>query len=338
MLMFFSAIIVSTITFSCTATLLQDETSGQKNTQAAKSKDRPSQQKSETPAKDGVVDAPTIAGAGAKTAEIDELVAQLDHERLTVRQKAQKKLLSLGKESIPALAKAALSGKRATIEKSIEVLGKLALSDDEEIKDGARVTLQMLSESDQPSTADRATLALNSKEADGIKPFEGWDKPGHEFAGGGQINRSVSVSSVNGVRSIRVKQNGRETTIQELSGGRIFVEVTGDDEPIEMTVKNAVELKKKLPEVAALYEQYASDKMPAFNFPGMGKGIIGAFNGANAQAFGNAIGPNQGFAFGGNGGGDVRQMVIKQLEELKERMKENPAMQAMIDQQIDSLK
>ena len=219
MLMFFSAIIVSTITFSCTATLLQDETSGQKNTQTAKSKDRPSQQK--TPAKDGVVDAPPIADAGAKTAEIDELVAQLDHERLTVRQKAQKKLLSLGKESIPALAKAALSGKRATIEKSIEVLGKLALSDDEEIKDGARVTLQMLSESDQPSTADRARLALNSKEADGIKPFEGWDKPGHEFAGGGQINRSERVDVIRGIAAVEPEKSETSTTSRGHSGWAI---------------------------------------------------------------------------------------------------------------------
>lgn len=338
MLSFVSAIIASSISFTSAAALVQDETPKQQKTQPAASDDKPSDQKSEDSAKVGSEDSAPKANAEAKTTEIDELVAQLDHERLTMRQKAQKKLLSLGKTAIPALAKAALSGKRATIEKSIEVLGKLAQSDDEETRDAARVTLQMLSESDQPSTADRARLALNSKEADGIKPFEGWDKPGNEFAGGGQMNRSVSVSSVNGVRSISVKENGRETTIQELSGGRIFVEVTGGEEPVEMTVKNAADLKKKLPEVAALYEQYAGGKMPGFNFPGMGfgKGMNGAVNGANAQAFGNANGQQQGFAIGGNG--DANQMLIRQLEELKERMKDNPAMQAMIEQQIESLK
>ncbi len=270
------------------------------------------------------------ADAEAKPNEIDELVAQLDHERLTKRQQAQKKLLGMGKAAIPALAKAALSGKRETIEKSIDVLAKLAQSKDEDTKDAARVTLQMLSESEQPSTADRAKLALNSKAADGIKPFEGWDKPGNEFAGGGQRNRSVSVSSVNGVRSINVKEGGLETSIQELAGGKLFVSITGGEEPIELTAKNLDDLKKKQPEAAAIYEQYAGGKMPAgFNFPGMPFGKAnGAFKGGNANAFGN----------GGNGNlGDANQMLIRQLEELKERMND-PGMQAMIDQQIQAIK
>lgn len=274
----------------------------------------------------------------AKPGEIDELVAQLDHERLTKRQQAQKKLLSMGKAAIPALAKAALSGKRETIEKSIDVLAKLAQSKDEDTKDAAGVTLQMLSESEQPSTADRAKLALNSKEADGIKPFEGWDKPGNEFAGGGQMNRSVSVSSVNGVRSINVKEGGRETSIQELAGGKLFVSITGGEEPIELTAKNLDDLRKKQREAAALYEQYAGGKMPAgFNFPGTPFGKPnGAFKGGNANAFGNGLAIGNGVA--GNGHlGDANQMLIRQLEELKERMTD-PPMQTMIDQQIQTLK
>ncbi|MFN9159552.1 MAG: hypothetical protein ACK6D5_17450, partial [Planctomyces sp.] len=168
----------------------------------------------EKPANSDLPASDSAPAAEAKQGEIDELVAQLDHDRLTKRQQAQKKLLSMGKAAIPALAKAALSGRRETIEKSIDVLAKLAQSKDEGTKDAARVTLQMLSESEQPSTADRAKLALNSREAEGIKPFEGWDQPGNEFAGGGQMNRSVSVSSVNGVRSISVNEGGRETIIQ----------------------------------------------------------------------------------------------------------------------------
>ncbi|MCA9063073.1 MAG: hypothetical protein KDA96_08440, partial [Planctomycetaceae bacterium] len=125
---------------------------------------------------------------------IEQWVAQLGHERLSERVKAEKKLVAAGKDAIPALAKAALSGKRDTIEKSIDVLGKLAQSKDQETKEAARITLQMLSESDQPSTAERARIALNTKQADGIRPFEGWDKPGNPFAGGGRVNRSISVS------------------------------------------------------------------------------------------------------------------------------------------------
>ncbi|MFN9718930.1 MAG: hypothetical protein ACK58L_09575 [Planctomycetota bacterium] len=276
--------------------------------------------------------------AEAKPNEIDELVAELDHERLTKRQQAQKKLLGMGKAAIPALAKAALSGRRETIEKSIDVLAKLAQSKDEDTKDAARVTLQMLSESEQPSTADRAKLALNSKELDGIKPFEGWDNPGNEFAGGGQRNRSVSVSSVNGVRSIHVKEGGRETSIQELAGGKLFVSITGGEEPLELTVKNLDDLRKKHPEAAALYEQYADARVPAgFNFQGMPFGKPnGGFEGGNANVFGNGIAIGHGVAGNGNLG-NANQMLIRHLEELKERMTD-PAMQAMIDQQIQTMK
>lgn len=301
-------------------------------------------------------DKPQAADA-AQPNEIDELVAELDHERLTKRQHAQKKLLGMGKAAIPALAKAALSGRRETIEKSIDVLAKLAQSKDENTKDAARVTLQMLSESEQPSTADRAKLALNSREAGGIQPFEGWDKPGNEFAGGRQRNQMISVSNVNGLRSINVREGGLETSIQELAGGKIFVSIKGGAEPIELMAGNLDDLRKKQPEAAALFEKYAGSRMPpGFNFQGMpfgnpnggfkagmanafgngfvfGNGIgnfngVGNFNG-NGLVFGNGI--------GGNGNpGDPGQMLIQQLQDLKGRMTD-PAMQAMIDQQIQAL-
>ncbi len=295
----------------------------------------------EKPANSDLPASDSASAAEAKQGEIDELVAQLDHDRLTKRQQAQKRLLSMGKAAIPALAKAALSGRRETIEKSIDVLAKLAQSKDEGTKDAARVTLQMLSESEQPSTADRAKLALNSREAEGIKPFEGWDQPGNEFAGGGQMNRSVSVSSVNGVRSISVNEGERETIIQERAGGRLFVSITGGEKPIELTARNLEDLRKKQPAAAALYEQYAGGKMPAgFNFPGMAAN--GVFKGGNANVFGNGMVFGNGFAFGNdiaaNGNpGDPGQILIRQLEELKQRMPD-PAMQALIDQQIQTMK
>lgn len=261
--------------------------------------------------------------------QIDEWVAQLGNERLTERIKAEKQLIAAGKEAIPALAKAALAGNRATIEKSIDVLGKLAQSKDEETKDAARITLQMLSESDQPSTAERAKIALNTEEADGIKPFEGWDKPGNQFAGGGQ-NRSVSITNINGQRTISVKEGPIETTIQELRGGKILAQITGGEKPVELIAKNAEDLKQKLPEAAALYEQYTSGpQRSGMQFPGLG--------------FGNAAGGQQAFSSsvtiqGGNiGSGGSKEMLRKQLIELKKRMAGNPAMQQLLDQQIRTL-
>ncbi|TWU02842.1 hypothetical protein [Stieleria varia] len=263
--------------------------------------------------------------------QIDKWVEQLGHERLTERIKAEKQLIAAGKEAIPALAKAALAGNRATIEKSIDVLGKLAQSKDDKTREAARITLQMLSESDQPSTADRAKLALNTKEADGIKPFEGWDKPGNQFAGGGNMNRSVSMSNINGMRTISVKEGPLETTIQELRGGKILAQVTGGEKPVELIANNAEDLKKQLPEAAALYEQYASGNQGlGTQFPGFGFGNI-----AGGQ---QAAQTNINMQGGGiNGNGASTEILKQQLTELKQRMGGNPLMQQMLDQQIRAL-
>ncbi|MEZ5944971.1 MAG: hypothetical protein R3C18_26600 [Planctomycetaceae bacterium] len=263
--------------------------------------------------------------AATQPQQIDEWVSQLGHERLTERIKAEKQLIAAGKEAIPALAKAALAGNRDTIEKSIDVLGKLAQSKDDETREAARITLQMLSESDQPSTAERAKIALNTTEADGIKPFEGWDKPGNQFAGGGQMNRSVSISNFNGLRTINVKEGPLETTMQELPGGRIRAKITGGEKPVDVVARNAEDLKKKLPEAAALYEQYTSGQQrPGMLLPGFG--------------FGNAAGGQQTTTSSTTfQGGGSTELLKQQLTDLKDRMKGNPMMQQMLDQQIRAL-
>jgi len=170
--------------------------------------------------------APKKTPTDAERSQIDSWVQQLDHQRLTKRVQAKKRLLAAGSQAVPALAKAALSDKREAIERSIDVLGSLSQSDDEEAATAARVTLQMLSESDRPSTAERARRVLNTKPADGIQPFEGWDQAGNPFAGGGS-NRSVSVSSVNGVRTIRIQEDGQNLVIEERPGQGIAVRRTG---------------------------------------------------------------------------------------------------------------
>lgn len=269
--------------------------------------------------------------AGTQPQQINEWVSQLGHERLTERIKAEKQLITAGKEAIPALAKAALAGNRVSIEKSIDVLGKLAQSKDKETREAARITLQMLSESDQPSTAERAKIALNTKEADGIKPFEGWDQPGNQFAGGGQVNRSVSVSNINGLRTINVKEGPIETTIEELRTGKLRAQITGGEKPVELVAKNAEDLKKKLPKAAALYEQYTVGQQgPGMQFSGFGFGNLAG----SQQAFSSNI-TVQGTAINGNGGNS--EMLKQQLTELKKRMTGNPLMQQLLDQQIRAL-
>jgi hypothetical protein len=267
----------------------------------------------------GIINADDKAQEATQSQQFDEWVSQLGHERITERIKSEKQLIAAGNEAIPALAKGALAGNRATIEKSIDVLGKLAQSKDDKTREAARITLQMLSESDQPSTADRAKIALNTKEADGIKPFEGWNKPGNQFAGGGDVNRSVSISNINGLRTISVKEGPLETTIQDLRGGKILAQITGGEKPVELIAKNAEDLKKQLPEAAALYEQYAGGNQGlGMQFPGFG--------------FGNIAGGQQ--AIKSN---ISTELLKQQLTGLKQRMGENPLMQQMLDQQIRAL-
>ncbi|MCS7468600.1 hypothetical protein NZK35_18255 [Stieleria sp. ICT_E10.1] len=278
-----------------------------------------------------IIHADDSVAAAKQPQQIGKWVEQLGHERLTERIKAEKKLIAAGKEAIPALAKAALAGNRATIEKSIDVLGKLAQSKHEKTQEAAKITLQMLSESDQPSTADRAKIALNTKEADGIKPFAGWNKPGNPFAGGGNLNRSVSTSNINGLRTISVKEGPLETTIQELRGGKILAQITGGEKNVELIAKNIEDLKKKLPEAAALYEQYAGGTQGlGMQFPGFGFGNI-----AVGQPAAKSNINIQGGGINGNVGST--EILKQQLTELKQRMGGNPLMQQMLDQQIRAL-
>jgi hypothetical protein len=258
--------------------------------------------------------------AGQDQATIDSLVAQLDHAQLTKREEARRALMKAGRSAIPALAKAALSGKRSLIEKSIDILAKLSQSDDEETKDAAKVTLEMLSESEQPSTAERAKLVLESKTADEIQPFQGGDQFNNQFGGGA---RSVSVSNVNGRRSVTVQEGGTETTVEELANGKIHVTITGGDEPVELLVKNLDELKKKSPEAFAIFQQHAGNGAGTF---GKGMPNIKAVAGGNGGAIFQQNGPAA--------GAGSSAMLVNQLQELKQRFAGNSTMQQMLDQQI----
>lgn len=268
--------------------------------------------------------------------QIDGWVAELGHQQLTRRVKAKKNLLKAGKTAIPSLARAALSDKREAIERSIDVLGTLSQSQDEETADAARVTLKMLTESNKPSTAERARSVLNTKQAEGIKPFEGWDKPGNPFAGGGR-NRSVSVSSINGVRTIKVVENGQETVIQEVPRRGIRVETVADGKPVKVLAKDAADLRKRLPDVYALYEQYTSGPAMPAGFGPLGPfGQVGGFPLGNGNPAANANG-GQAFSLQMSGQGSANQMLTRQLKELRRRMAGNPAMQKLLDQQIEAV-
>ncbi|MBX3416139.1 MAG: hypothetical protein KF851_00935 [Pirellulaceae bacterium] len=295
-----------------------------------------------------------------KSAEIEAWIEQLNESSLTKRRKAKEALVQADAAAIPLLAKAALSDKRELIVYSLEVLGTLAeKSPVEETRKAARITLQMLADSEHPSTAERAKQILSSKSGESIEAFPGWDDPNSGFAGGGgMVNRSVSVSSINGVKTIRIDEAGRVTTFRDEPRGAIRVNIEDGGKKKEFVAKNLDDLKKKDAESHALYEQHSNGvggemRTEVFggfpnleNFGNMG----GAAGGANAQANagGMAFGPGGGIVVNQQAGGmqvagqgngaAANSMLIQQLEELKTRLADHPEMLQMLDAQIQQLK
>lgn len=312
------------------------------------------------------------AEADAESAKLESMIEQLNESSLTKRRKAKEALVEADASAIPLLAKAALSDKRELIVYSLEVLGALMeKSPSEETRKAARITLQMLSESDQRSTADRAKRILGSKADEGIEAFPGWDDRNSDFAGGGGGGRNVSVSSVNGAKTIRVEEGGRVTTLRDEARGRIRVSIEEGYKKKQFVAKNLEDLKKKDAEAGALYEEQSngvssvssgssssssnvSGGLPQGGFSGgfaggsFSGGFAGGVNGDGLsggvqQGMGNFNAKQFGGAFGGNAGNDANDragklMMIQQLEELKRRMGDNPAMTQMLDAQIQALK
>ena len=267
--------------------------------------------------------------------QIETLVQQLNDSSLTKRAEARQKLREFGQSAIGPLTAAALSDKRELITQSIDILADIKdKSADEASANAAKIALETLAESEKPSTADRAKLALSSEKDGGIKAFPGWDKPTSEFNGnmGAGMNRSVSVSSVNGIKTITVKENGIITVIQDLAGGKIGVEKTGGEKPIKFVAKNLDDLKKKDESAFAIYQQQGNG-MQMRGFEQFGNLLGQIENGNRGKA--KAVAVESDIETTGDA---ATLMLIQQLTRMKLRLPENHQMQTMLDKQIAELK
>ncbi|MBL8815503.1 MAG: hypothetical protein JNL58_05705 [Planctomyces sp.] len=264
-----------------------------------------------------------------EAAQIEEWIEQLSESSLTKRRKAKTELARAGAAAIPFLAKGALSNQRDVIVYSLEVLGEISRkSKDESARRAARVTLEMLAESDQPSTSERARRMLETEPASGIEAFPKWNDPKSEFSGGGRgMNRSVSVSNVNGMKTIRVEEGGRVTTLRDESRGRIRVSIEEGEETREFVAKNAEDLQRQDAAAYAIYAQQTNGFGGMQALPQM-QGI-GNFQGGAVGAMGGNVAGN---------GPQTQQMMIQHLEELKQRLAENPQMVQMLEMQIQALR
>lgn len=240
--------------------------------------------------------------------ELDAWIEQLGHGSLTKRRQAKAALVQADVAAIPLLARAALSDQRDVMVYSLEVLATLKdTSPAAETRQAANITLEMLSESPTAATAARAKqilgLPADDPNADAADPagLAGPD-PGAANAGMG-ANRSVSVSSADGMKAIRIEEAGRVTRLQELPRGKLRVTIHDGEKKKEFVAKSLADLKKKDSVAYALYEEYVSKASGALAPTDLPGGLRGNFPGGSFSGgfVGGFAGGPQGFkTFGQN--------------------------------------
>jgi hypothetical protein len=196
--------------------------------------------------------------------ETDDLIKQLDADTFREREEAAQKLTALGKEAIPALAKAANDGTLETGIRSIDILKKLVEGGDKEASDLARTALEKLAESENAATSRRAKNALAPKPQPVPQGL-----PNRIQIGGfgpaqiivGNAARRMTMKNVNGVKTIEVDEGDRKVTIIEDPNNGIVVAITETKNGKEVTekfeAKTEADLKKNHPKAHAEYEKYA---------------------------------------------------------------------------------
>jgi hypothetical protein len=250
----------------------------------------------EEPAPTAEVKAPA---ATVTTAEIADIVKQLDADDFKTRQLAAEKLTTLGKAAIPALSDAAQSTQLELMSQSLGILRGFYQDNNAELKAAAKEALEKVAAGTNPNAAQRAKdLLAPQKENGSNDPNQGNIIAGNGrgqiiINGGGGIGRiqiggmplpigggarvySKSVSNANGVKTTKVKQDGVEIEITE-GKEEITVKKTENGKTEEFKAKDADDLKKKHPAGHELFEKHAGDKNAA-------GGAINLQIGGNIQA------------------------------------------------------
>ncbi|MGC4006833.1 MAG: hypothetical protein QM811_28380 [Pirellulales bacterium] len=237
------------------------------------------------------VEAGKTEPADATTPEIAALIKSLNDDDFSVRKGSAEKLIAAGKSAVPALTEAAQSTTLEVMSQSLHALRELKNSSDNATRDAAKAGLEKVAASGNSTAAQRAKEILGAtndptKPAAPNDPFGAPAQPGQIIIGNGiqgriqvmpagpggiqimpvpiggniQINgarvSSRSVSNANGVKTIKVKQDGLEVEIKE-SKDEIEVKKTENGKTDEYKAKDLDELKKKHPAGHELYEKHA---------------------------------------------------------------------------------
>jgi hypothetical protein len=196
----------------------------------------------------------------ATRADVDQLIKDLDANRFSKRQDASRKLRQMGAPAIDKLTEAALGDSREASSRAFAILKDHFEAGEGPLQDAAKVALKKLAESEKGTVARKAQDLLDPKPPpQAAQPIQ---------VGGGQIQiqfgiggaQQIQMRNVNGVKSIKVNDNGRQIQIDEDPNKGIKIEVNekvdGKDVKKKYEAKNAAELKKKHPEGYKLYEKY----------------------------------------------------------------------------------
>jgi len=216
---------------------------------------------------------PTPAEAeDSLTDQIAALIDQLDARSFGDRQAASQQLEDLGAAAAAHLELAIKSGSREASGRAIDILRRHFEQGSDDARQAARTVLARLAESNSASVAQKARDALNPPKV------AAYAEPGNMFGNG--FNRvqnlqivigKVTLSDVNGRRSMEITDPRRQVTLNTLPGGDIDVRITeqkenGKSATQRMTVKTVDELKGKDAEIGRLYEHYSRiSLMPRFS-------------------------------------------------------------------------
>ncbi|MEW4564150.1 hypothetical protein AB1K70_16550 [Bremerella sp. JC770] len=156
---------------------------------------------------------------------IRQWIRQLDGDRYAQRQQAADELAKLGKEAIPAIEKAALTGSGEVASRSVDLLKGFAGSPDDATSTLAYSALKRLAASGNQTAgyiAEEAIEQLRRK----LGPHRIADdepaQPPVQLPG--NFNRSVRISNdLNGDKIVDVTENGQRIVARTMAGGRVSV-------------------------------------------------------------------------------------------------------------------
>lgn len=263
-----------------------------------------------------VVAAESPPPATPQVADVDRWITDLDAPEFAQRQAASQKLAASGTEIFPQLEKAAESGSREVASRAIDILKTHFENGDEDARTVAKETLERLSKCGNSAAAERANLALNPPERQSIPMITGnlrrlpiqLNNRQVQIQLGGNVGKRLHMSQRGGVREIESEENGRKVKITQQADGKIEMEITekenGKDVTKKYEAKNADELKTKHPDA---YKDFEPFKGPDGIRIGMD------FPGAKEHSE------------------RIVKMLDDQIERLKPRAQENPAVQRMIE-------